>query len=121
MDWKRLCEEFDYRFFTGMPFEGADEIYSGMESGIMHYVPAANEHIAVNLALGAWEAGFNSGSILAPKIIESLDMLFYTKLGLPILFISSGEYESKKFYVTSDMDRAINMINKNKWPIVLLV
>lgn len=120
--WLQLCEEFDYRFFSGIPFLEAEDLYKNMNSDIMHYVPAANEHIAIKLASGAWTSGFKSAVILPGKLVNKLDLEFNTKFGIPILIITTEEGLSlvKNKTAKKDLTKAKEYIEKNRSPGIFL-
>lgn len=122
--WTRLCTEFDYRFFTGIPFKAVTSIYRTMDSGIMHYVPAAHRDIAISLAAGARIAGFKSGIILAPEQIKMLNLSFCEKFSIPLLFITSigpGTAPLKGFYTTKDLEKAVVRADKGLRPCILVL
>jgi sulfopyruvate decarboxylase TPP-binding subunit len=102
--WVYLCEELNYRFFTGIPFSEVTELYKNMDSSIMHYVPAAHEEIAVKLATGAWIAGFKSAIILEPKKITSISININKELNIPLLFITNEIIKSKDFIISDNID-----------------
>jgi len=121
--WKELCECFEYRFFTGIPFEGSSDLYSAMDSEIMHYVPAANELIALRMASGARVSGFKSGVLLEPLKINRLDMGFNIEFEIPILIITSVKdiLLRKGLYRDSSLSKVVAYIEKNKKPGVFLL
>lgn len=119
--WKHLCEDLNYRFFTGVPFKEATSIYGSMNVDIMHYIPAANEYIAVKLAAGALISGFNSAVLLDSKLIDKIDLSFHNKYGLPILFISNFKPASKSLIVSDDIDKIVKRIEKLKRPGVFII
>jgi hypothetical protein len=122
--WNTLCKEFNYRFFAGIPFEEVAELYANMDSEIMHYVPASNEHIALNLAIGSRVSGFKSGVILNTQMINKLDLSFNFENDVPILFISTSSKEHtlrKDVYSSNDLTKVLSYMDKrNSSGIVLL-
>lgn len=121
--WERVCEEFDYRLFAGIPFKEIDYLYKTMNSDIMHYVPAANSMIAVKLAAGARVSGFKSGVLLDPLKINNLDFGFNIKFEIPLLIITSVTSVPLRedLYSNSDILKVVNYIEGNKKPGVLLL
>jgi len=61
---KFLCEDLDYRFFSGVPCLGFKPIYDSMSSKFMHYVPAVNERSAFGISMGAAVAGAKSAVLV---------------------------------------------------------
>ena len=94
-----------------------------MDSEIMHYVPAANEHIALKLASGAWTSGFKSAIILPGKLVNNLDLEFNMKFGIPVLIITTenGLSLSKKKQAKKDLNKAKDYIEKNLKPEIFLL
>lgn len=122
--WNILCKDYNYRFFAGIPFKGSDLLYASMDAEIMHYVPASNEHIALNLATGARVSGFKSGVILSSRMINKLDLDFNSNFDVPILFLSILDKECalrKDVYSSNDMKKVLSHMEKrNSSGIVLL-
>jgi len=121
--WKELCVGFEYRFFTGIPFEGSSDLYSSMNSEIMHYVPAANELIALRMASGARVSGFKSGVLLEPLKINKLDMGFNIEFEIPILIITAVKDIPlrKGLYSNSSLSKVVACIEEDKKPGVFLL
>jgi hypothetical protein len=115
--WTDLCEKYDYRFFTGVPFEDVAKLYRDMNADIMHYVPASNEHIAYSLASGAWISGFKSGVLLEPHKINRLD------LDIPVLLMTIVKETPliKGLYSNTELSKVIAYIEKNGKSGVLLL
>ena len=119
--WTELCDKHGYRFFTGVPFEEVAELYKEMNTELMHYIPASNEHIAYSLASGAWVSGFRSGILLTVDKINRLD--FDPALGIPILLITAVKETplNKELYSNTELTKVISYIEKNRKPGVLLL
>jgi hypothetical protein len=83
-----LCSELEYRFFSGVPFIEAKPIYDNMTSDLMHYVPAANEHIAVSMVSGVWVSGFKACVLLSIENILKVDWSFNENYKIPVLVLS---------------------------------
>lgn len=98
--WNYLCEELDYRFFAGVACPGLAPLYKKMDAKIMHYIPAANERIALGLVSGAHTAGFKSGLLLDMRYAYDLSSLFEFNIdyGIPFLIIGHGNKESHVAY-----------------------
>ena len=112
--WNILCEEFNYRFFSGIPSVGLDKIYNKMNSGIMHYIPAASSSIALGLVNGVRVAGIKSALLLSTDDILKLDFSFNIDCGVPVFIISDynvvNEELSDKFYLTNLSDDLVGCI-----------
>lgn len=122
--WITLCKDFNYRFFSGIPFEEATSLYNNMNSELMHYVPASNEHIALNLATGSRVSGFKSGVLLSAMFMNRLDLSFNFDFEVPILFISalSKEYALRQdVFSSNSLTKVLSYMDKrNSSGIVLL-
>lgn len=122
--WEILCGGFGYRFFAGIPFKEAEGIYANMNADIMHYVPASNEHIALNLATGSRVSGFKAGVILSARLINKLDLSFNKDFEVPILFISASDDSHnlrKDVYSSNTLEKVMNYMDKrNSSGVVLL-
>ena len=120
--WKRLCEDFDYRFFSGVPFKEAEYLYSSMDPKIMHYIPASNKDISVNLCSGVWLSGLKSGVILSPKNVIDVDLKFNLRFNIPILIMTSENVDvNKKFFCTDNIAKVVSYIEKKLKPAVLFI
>ena len=94
--WDYLCEELDYRFFSGVACAGLSPLYKKMNKDIMHYVPAANERIALGLVSGAYIGGFKGGLLMDMKFKHDISTLLNFNLIYKIPFIIIGYSELKK-------------------------
>jgi len=86
--WETICNKLDYRFFSGLPVSTFKSIYAAMDPEIMHYVPAANEQIALNSSFGACLSGFKSATILPNDRISLLDFSLVKQSKTPTLIIT---------------------------------
>ena len=104
--WNYLCKELDYRFFAGVVCPELAPLYKKMNSEIMHYIPAANERIALGLVSGAHTAGFKSGLLMDMKYAYDLTSLFNFNIEykIPFLVIGHGDEDSLLAY---DFPRAM--------------
>ena len=94
--WDYLCKDLDYRFFAGVACPGLVPLYKKMSSAFMHYVPAANERIALGLVSGAYVAGLKGGLLIDMRFAYDLTSLFKFNVdyGIPLLVIGyNGEEE----------------------------
>lgn len=93
--WEYLCNELDYRFFSGVPCEGLKPLYDTMNIDLMYYVPAVNERVAVGLVNGARLASVRSAILIDINNIYTIyDLLFNFNniYKIPFLIIA---YQSK--------------------------
>ena len=98
--WNYLCEDFNYRFFAGVACPGLIPLYGGMDSKIMHYIPAANERIALGMVSGAYFSGFKGGLLMDMKFSYDLTSLlnFNIEYRIPLLVIGYDHDESLLAY-----------------------
>jgi len=101
--WDYLCNELDYRFFSGVPCEGLKPLYDTMNIDFMYYVPAVNENVALGMSSGAQLAGTKSAILIDINNIYSLyNSLFnFNNLyEIPVLIIA---YKSKNSKINIDI------------------
>lgn len=92
--WEYLCNELDYRFFTGVPCEGLKPLYDKMSPDFLHYVPAVNEKVALGMASGASLSGVKSGVLINVNNIYTIyDPLFnfVNEYKIPFLILAYNE------------------------------
>lgn len=89
--WECICNELNYRFFSGIPSEGLDPLYLKMDSKFMHYIPAISTHTAIGMANGAVIAGVKSAVFLDASKINNINIDFNIFNNIPLLIIASGE------------------------------
>lgn len=92
--WKLICEDLDYRFFSGVACEGLLPLLKTMSSDFMHYVPAANERIALNMSSGAYMGGFKGGVLISGRFLTDLISTLNDlnlKYKIPLLIIAYTE------------------------------
>ena len=129
--WNYLCKELDYRFFAGVACPGLAPLYKKMNSKIMHYVPAANERIALGLVSGAYTAGFKGGVLIDMKYAYDLTSLSHFNIDyrIPLLVIGYNGTENdahlafdfpSAFIIggdfKNDLERVITQTEKEKVP-----
>lgn len=136
--WELLCEELDYRFFTGVPSLELKGIYDKMSSKLMYYVPATRENVALGMANGVALSGIYSAVFIdADRAHNLMDWLnsFNLEYKVPILIIASEREENsiaKKLFSmykipyrtlknASDIRQITNKIRKSNRPGVLIV
>lgn len=125
--WDILCNEFDYRFFSGVAHSEFKSLYNTMDSKIMHYVPAANESIALGLASGANIAGYKSCIIVDAKFIFDINrqLEFNRKFKIPVLIISSTDYNfnlpKRKIRTKKDIENLVLDVEKKSVPGLMIL
>lgn len=95
--WHCLCEELDYRVYSGVPCIGLDSLYSKLDSRLLHYVPAANECVGLGLVNGAFLAGTKGGVLIhIDRLHNILDRLvsFNLEYNVPLLIIAYCDEDS---------------------------
>jgi sulfopyruvate decarboxylase TPP-binding subunit len=96
--WEYLCEELDYRFFTGVPCKGLKSLYDEMNPDFLHYVPAVNERVAIGMACGASLAGIKSGVLINADnihVIHDPIVNFVSKYNISFLILAYSESNKK--------------------------
>lgn len=98
--WKFLCEELDYRFFAGVGCKGLAPLYKAMKSDFMHYIPTANERIALGMVSGVHVGGFKSGLLMDMKFAYDLTSSFEFVIDhkIPFLVLGYGNEDSNLPY-----------------------
>ena len=98
--WNYLCDELNYRFFSGVACPGLLPLYKEMNPDIMHYVPAANERIALGMVSGAAISGFKGGILIDMRFRYDFSSLFKFNINykIPLLIIGYGDAEDKLMY-----------------------
>ena len=120
--WNYLCNGLEYRFFSGIPCKGLNFLYDKMNVEFMHYVPAINERIAVNLVNGAYLTGVKGAILLPAEKIFTFD--FNNKNDLPLFVITSGETIPRGVYtleLKDDLEGCLNKLAKRNKPGVLFI
>lgn len=88
--WEFLCNEMDYRGFSGVPCGGLKSLYAKMDSEFLHFIPATNENIALGIVAGMSISGIKSGILMRASnfcnIVNYLNLL-NDKYKIPVLLI----------------------------------
>jgi len=99
--WNYLCNDLEYRFFSGIPHIVFNSLYKKMNKSFLHYIPAVNADAAVGLVNGVRLTGMNSAVIVGLKDLEtclSNILRFNFEYKLPIVvFINKEKEGSSKF------------------------
>jgi sulfopyruvate decarboxylase TPP-binding subunit len=98
--WKFLCEDLGYRFFSGVPCNGLNPLYNKMSSSFLHYLPAANEQVAVDVVSGSVLTGTKAAALMGSNKVENLDLSFSIQNNISLLLIVSGDSKPKNIYTT---------------------
>lgn len=127
--WNTVCVELDYRFFSGVATPGLLTLYKNMSPNMMHYVPAANERIALGLVSGAYLSGFKGGLLLDGQFISDINrsLEFNMSHKIPLIIISFGDQEIAlkipkiKLSSLNDIVKLDEMYDKKLNPIQLMI
>lgn len=98
--WGYLCDELDYRFYSGLSCKGLASLYNKLNPKILHYVPAVKENVALGLVSGAFFAGVKGGILIDIKrLYNILDWLYSFSLEykVPFLIIAYDEGNDDRF------------------------
>lgn len=101
--WDYLCNELDYRFFSGVPCDGFKLLYDTMSVDFMYYVPAVNERVALGMSSGAQLAGTKSAILIdIDNVYTVYNNLFNfnNTYKIPVLIIA---YKSKDSNINIDI------------------
>lgn len=98
--WNYLCEELATRYFAGVPCVGLKPLYDKMDSRMLFYCPAVNEHVALGLVSGAFFVGVKGGILIhidrSYNIIDGL-VSFNLEYKVPLLIIAYNERDDNRF------------------------
>ena len=106
--WCFLCDKMNYRGFSGVPCIGLKPLYAKMNSGFLHFIPAANENIALGIVAGMNISGIKSGILMRASnfcnIVNYLNLL-NDKYKIPVLSILFEDevIQFKRFTKVSSM------------------
>lgn len=130
--FKVLCEELNYRFFSGVVCGGLSKLFNAMDSSFMHYVPAADENIALGLVSGTAMSGLGSVLVIDMKLKEfvypNFNFLIQNKLPVIIIAYSENKKEIFKYDIPivyfkdlDDLKVLSNKIDKKSTPGLLII
>jgi siroheme synthase len=124
--WNYLCNELDYRFFSGVPCLGLKPLYDEMSSKFMHYIPAANEKIALGLVSGAWLSGTKGAVLMDYGNLGDINKLlsaFNEKYKVPALIIIYDEnYKCiNKKTIYENLKKLVKDIEKENKPGIFFI
>lgn len=91
--WKCICEDFNYRLFSGVPCTGLSILYNTMSSKFMHYMPPTTDLVALNLINGARVAGTKGALLLdSQNFLNIYNSIRYLNIeyGIPLLILMYG-------------------------------
>lgn len=105
--WKIVCEDNNYRFFTGIAFKEFELLYNTMNKDFMYYVPAGSPINAYGIAKGVSVAGGKSAVFL--KNTELINILSYVNNDIlcdlgKVLIITN-------YIKDDDLKKIINILN----------
>jgi len=126
-----LCEELNYRFFSGVACKGLAPLYKVMDDSFMSYTPAVNEITALGLCAGASIAGLGSGVFFDMRFKEDMysNFPFLLTNKLPIMLIGYSEkkedfkYDIPVVYFKDmvDLNKLSKKIDKQSTPGLLII
>lgn len=124
--WK-ILSDLGYNFFSGVAYSEFVSLYKAMDSKIMHYVPAADETIALGLVSGAYMAGYKGGIIIDTKFMSDISraLKFNREFKIPMLIIGMEDYNfslpKKKINKQKDMEVFISEIERRSVPGLMIL
>ena len=126
-----LCNELEFRFFSGVPCSKLQPLYNEMNMDIMHYIPAVTETIAVGIASGVWISNTKSCVLMDSQKIDSVKSVLTEinfKLKIPILFILGGTFKVDWLHTVSlhknykkQLKEVVDYMNNEKLPSGILL
>jgi sulfopyruvate decarboxylase TPP-binding subunit len=126
-----LCEELNYRFFSGVACKGLAPLYKAMDESFMVYTPAINELTALGLCAGASISGLGSCMLFDMRFKEDIYSNFNFLLinKLPIILIGYSEkkedfkYDIPIVYFKDivDLNKLSKKIDKQSTPGLLII
>lgn len=113
--WNHLCEDLGYRFFSGTACKGLKLLYANMDPGIMHYVPAVNERVALGIVNGVAMSGDKCAILTHIKHVSDLHTLlkFNYDYRIPILFIAYSDEINTKDTLIKSFNLDLNTLRKD--------
>ena len=121
--WDCMCEELNFRFFTGVACEGFKSIYNAMDSNMMHYIPSVSESTALGIATGVALTGNKSCVLMRKDRKGYLDnwLEFNYELEIPVLIIlrNNEEIVSGNYDFLKVLRKTVTLIYKNNKPYIL--
>lgn len=104
--WNFLCEEMDYRLFSGVPCLDFKPLYDKMSSKFMHYIPAVNEYSAFGIAIGTAVPGIKAGVLIDYDYLNVIDdwLEFCANNKTHLLIITNQVIKRKIPYLEFDGD-----------------
>ena len=115
---KFLCEELNYRFFTGMPKNDFVKLRKKMTSDILNYIPSVNDESAFGMAYGSRVGGTKSIVMIShDELIKCFNYVrnFSTDYGIPILILTDKILDLpkiKSIVLTDDFQKELTKFDK---------
>lgn len=125
--WDILCNEFDYRFFSGVAHSKFKLLYKTMDSSMMHYVPAVDEVSALGIVSGARIAGHKSGIIIDSKFASDIIRVleFNSKFKIPVLIITGDDNDiitfKKRIKTLTDVKKFMSKLDDGLKPGLMIL
>ncbi len=106
--WNYLCDDLNYRFFSGIPCKGLKPLYDKMDADKMFYIPATKESIALGMVCGSYFSGVKGGILLDINRIMSMTeplLKYVIKVNIPLLIFLYGTRDEmfEKFLYISNL------------------
>lgn len=102
--WNYLCNGLDYRFFIGLPSLQLKPLYDKMKPDFLHYIPAANENIALWVANGVRVSGVKSVVVVPANKLKYMDFSFNYDNKLPLLIITDDYVKLDKKIIVGNIE-----------------
>lgn len=108
--WKIMCNELNYKLYTGTPLNTFKSLFETMDSEMMHYIPTINETNALGILGGAYLTGMSGGIFMQSKAFDTILAQykgFNVRFNTPVLFIVDGllnPLNLKQFKLSDGLD-----------------
>jgi hypothetical protein len=132
-----ICNNLEYRFFTGTPCSEFKCLYDNMNPKFMHYIPAVDEKSAANIVSGASMVGIKSIMILpANKVFNLFGLLnfFIFDFNIPFIILSPGTQKQVNLFnkvgvyskvIDDEYDKCLKFVSnksiKSKRPCAVII
>ena len=112
--WNYLCNDLEYRFFSGVPHIVFKSLYKKMNKSFLHYIPAVNAETAVGLVNGVRLTGMKSAVIIGLRELETcLHTIrqFNLEYNLPLVILSNKEEGDFKDLADFLFNNTVNVVD----------
>ena len=116
--WSYLCNDLEYRFFSGVPNIVFKSLYKKMNNSFLHYIPAVNSEAVIGVVNGIRLTGMNSMAIMGLDDLETCLISiqrFNIEYKLPLTIISN-KVDNNNFKILSEfiINYKINVVDLSK-------